>query len=582
MKFSPNRRLFVTLTLTLAFSYPAALLSAQMPAATVRFVDITQAAGIHFSHNNGAFGEKYLPEALGPGCAFIDYDKDGHPDILLVNSQDFPGHGHTRSMLKLYHNNGNGTFTDVTAKAGLSLSLYGMGAAIADYDNDGFDDIFITALGQSHLFHNNGNGTFTDVTERAGLSGIQEFSTSAAWVDFDRDGKLDLLVANYVQWTAETDVRCTLDGTHKSYCTPESYKGTSLRLWHNLGDGRFQDVTKSAGLYNPNSKSLGIAILDYDNDGWPDFLVANDTQPNKLYLNNRNGTFMETGVAAGIAFSEDGLARAGMGVDASDYDRSGKPSVIITNFSNQMMSLYHNEGNGLFVDEAPRSALGRASLLTLGFGCFFFDYDLDGWPDIFVANGHIESDIEKIQKRIKYKQPPHLFHNLGGGRFADVSDKVGAAFAMPRVARGAAYADINNDGYPDFLMMTNGGSAILFRNEGDHSNHGLRIKLQGTLSNRDGIGAVVTIEYAGEKQSQTLRSGSSYLSQSELVLTFGLADKTNVSQIDVQWPSGRTDRLLDIAPDQTVTIKESTGIVARKRFTRRIVSERRDTAKTLR
>src|SRR5256714_14242372 len=385
---------------------------AQTPGTAVRFTDITQSAGIRFVHNNGAVGGKYLPETLGPGCAFIDYDNDGYPDILFINGQNWPGHGQTASTLKLYHNNRNGTFTDVTAKAGLAVSMYGLGVAIGDYDNDGYDDIVVTALGQSRLFHNNGNGTFADVTSSAGLSGISEFSTSAAWVDYDRDGKLDLVVANYVQWTPATDLRCTLDGTHKSYCTPESYKGVSARLWHNLGNGKFEDVTKKAGLYDPTSKGLGVAVLDYNNDGWPDLLLANDTQPNKLYLNNRNGTFTESAVPAGVAFSEDGIARAGMGVDAADYDRSGRPSIIISNFSNQMMSLYHNEGNGLFVDEAPRSAVGHASLLTLGFGCFFFDYDLDGWPDIFVANGHIEGDIERIQKRIKYRQPPHLFRNL--------------------------------------------------------------------------------------------------------------------------------------------------------------------------
>ncbi len=549
---------------------------------SVQFVDITRSAGIHFTHNNGAFGEKYLPEALGPGCAFIDYDNDGYPDILFVNGQDFPGHGHTPSTLKLYHNNRNGTFTDVTAKAGLGLSIYGMGVAVGDFDNDGFDDIFVTALGQSHLFHNNGNGTFADVTQQAGLSGIKEFSTSAAWVDYDRDGKLDLLVANYVQWTPETDVRCTLDGSHKSYCTPESYNGASLRLWHNLGNGKFQDVTTAAGLYNPISKSLGIAVLDYNNDGWPDLLVANDTQPNKLYLNNRNGTFTESGVAAGVAFNEDGLARAGMGVDAADYDRSGKAGIVISNFSNQMLSLYHNEGNGLFVDEAPSSTIGRASLLTLGFGCFFFDYDLDGWPDIFVANGHIESDIERIQKRIKYRQPPHLFHNLSRGKFEEVTSQTGNSFATPRVARGAAYADIDNDGYPDLLITTNAGPAVLFRNEGEHRNHGLRVKLRGTLSNRDGIGAVVRIEYAGEHQWQMLRSGSSYLSQSELILTFGMGAHTNVAQIEVQWPSGRTDRMLDIAADQTITIQEGTGIIAKKQFTKHAPTTPRTVGKALR
>ena len=532
----------------------------------VRFTDITQSSGIRFTHHNGAFGSKYLPEALGPGCAFIDYDNDGYPDILLVDGQDWPGHRQAASTLKLYHNNHNGTFTDVTAVAGLAVSMYGMGVAIGDYDNDGFDDIFVTALGQSRLFHNNGNGTFTDATASAGLSGINEFSTSAAWIDFDRDGKLDLLVANYVLWTPETDLRCTLDGTHKSYCTPESYKGSSARLWHNLGNGKFEDVTKKAGLYDPTSKGLGVAVLDYNSDGWPDLLLANDTQPNKLYLNNRNGTFTETAIPAGIAFSEDGVARAGMGVDAADYDRSGRPSIIISNFSNQMMSLYHNEGNGLFVDEAPRSSVGRASLLTLGFGCFFFDYDLDGWPDIFVADGHLDSDIERIQKRISYRQPPHLFHNLENGKFEEVTTSAGVGFSAPKVARGAAYADIDNDGDLDLLITTNAGPALLFRNDGGNRNHALRIKLRGTSSNRDGIGAVVRIEAAGEKQWQMLRSGSSYLSQSELVLTFGLKDKNSVTSVRVEWPSGKTDQLGSLAADQTVTVEEGKGVIANKPF----------------
>jgi len=539
---------------------------AQTAPGGVHFTDITQSAGIHFVHNNGAFGGKYLPETLGPGGAFIDYDGDGYPDILLINGEDWPGHHHAASTLKLYHNNRNGTFTDVTAKAGLAVSMYGMGVAVGDYDNDGHDDIFISALGQSRLFHNNGNGTFTDVTASAGLSGIQEFSTGAVWVDYDRDGKLDLLVANYVQWTQQTDLRCTLDGAHKSYCTPESYKGASVRLWHNLGNGKFEDVTKKAGLYDPTSKGLGIAILDYNNDGWPDLLVANDTQPNKLYKNNGNGTFTESAVTAGIAFSEDGIARAGMGVDAVDYDRSGRPSIIISNFSNQMMSLYHNEGNGLFVDEAPRSSIGQNSLLTLGFACFFFDYDLDGWPDIFVANGHIDSDIERIQKRIKYRQPPHLFRNLGGGKFEEVTASMGTSFASPRVARGAAYADIDNDGDLDLLITTNAGPALLFRNDGGNRNHALRVKLQGTRSNRNGIGAVVRIEYEGEKQWQMMRSGSSYLSQSEMVLTFGLGQKTNVSFVQIEWPSGQTDKLSNVAAGQTITVLEGKGIVSAKKF----------------
>jgi len=537
--------------------------------ASIHFTDVTASAGIHFQHNNGAFGRKWLPETLGPGAAFIDYDNDGYPDLLLINGEDFPGHAvHGRTTMKLYHNNRNGTFTDVTARAGLAISMYGMGVAIGDYDNDGFDDIFVSALGQSRLFHNNGNGSFTDVTKTAGLSGPNEFSTGAAWVDYDNDGKLDLVVANYVQWTPANDLFCTMDGTHKSYCTPESYKGTSVRLWHNLGNGRFEDATQKAGLNDAASKALGIAILDYNGDGWPDLLIANDTQPNKLYENRHNGTFTERGVTAGVAYSEDGVARAGMGVDAADYDGSGRPSIVITNFSNQMLSLYHNEGNGLFVDEAPHTSIGRDSLLTLGFGCFFFDYDLDGKPDIFVADGHIESDIERIQKQIAYRQPPHLFHNLGGGKFQDEAAHMGREFDLPRVARGAAYADIDNDGDLDVLVMTNAGPALLFRNDGG-TNHSLRVKLVGQRSNRDGIGAVVRVTADNGKQWQMMRSGSSYLSQSELVLTFGLGPKPLASSIEVRWPSGQVDKLDRVAADQTITVQEGKGIASSRKYSPR-------------
>src|SRR6266436_4696803 len=409
--------------------------------------------------------------------------------------------------------------------------MFGMGVAVGDYDNDG---------------HN-------------------EFSTSAAWVDYDRDGNLDLVVSNYVQWSQATDIYCTLDGAHKSYCTPESYKGTSARVWHNLGNGRFEDATQKAGLSDPTSKSLGVAILDYNGDGWPDILLANDTQPNKLYLNKQNGTFEEKAVAAGIAFSEDGVARAGMGVDTGDYDRTGRPSLMITNFANQMLSLYHNEGNGLFVDEAPRSEVGRATLVKLGFGCFFFDYDNDGWPDILVADGHIEDQIEKVQKRVSYAEPPHVFRNLGGGKFVEVTQTLGVAFASPRVGRGAAYGDIDNDGALDVLITTNGGRAYLFHNEGG-TNHSLRIKLVGTKSNRDGIGAVITVVSGGDKQSKMLRSGSSYLSQSELVATFGLGQKAKADSIEIQWPSGQTEKLSNVNAGQTVTVQEGKGIVSSRAY----------------
>jgi enediyne biosynthesis protein E4 len=543
----------------------ASYLSVSAFGQTVQFRDITAQAGIHFVHNNAAFGKKWLPETLGAGCAFIDYDNDGYPDILLVNGEDWPGRAKAPSTLKLYHNNRDGTFTDVTRKAGLAVSMFGMGVAVADYDNDGHDDLFITALGQSRLFHNNGNGTFTDVTKSAGMWGPNELSTSAAWVDYDRDGKLDLVVANYVQWSQQTDIYCTLDGAHKSYCTPESYKGASARVWHNLGGGKFEDATQKTGLSDPTSKSLGVAILDYNGDGWPDILLANDTQPNKLYLNKQNGTFEEKAVAAGIAFSEDGVARAGMGVDTGDYDRSGRPSLMITNFANQMISLYHNEGNGLFVDEAPRSEVGRNTLVTLGFGCFFFDYDNDGWPDIFVADGHIENEIERVQKRVSYAEPPHLFRNLGAGKFQEVTAQMGTAFASAKVGRGAAYADIDNDGALDVLVTTNGGRPWLFHNEGQ-TKHSLRMKLMGTKSNRDGIGAVVRVTSGGAKQWQMLRSGSSYLSASELVLTFGLGSAAKADAVEIQWPSGQVDKLSAVAGDQTVTVEEGKGVVGTRAY----------------
>jgi hypothetical protein len=501
--------------------------------------------------------------------AFIDYDNDGWPDIFLVNGTDWPGQPAKHSTPKLYHNNHDGTFTDVTHKAGLDIDIFGMGVAVGDYDNDGYDDLFITAMGQSRLFHNNGNGTFSDVTQKARMLGPKEFSTSAAWVDYDKDGKLDLAVANYVEWSLDGDLYCTLDGKSKSYCTPESYKGTAVRLWHNRGDGTFEDVTKKAGLGDTTSKALGIALLDYDNDGWPDLLFSNDTQPNKLYRNNANGTFTEKAVVAGVAFSEDGVARAGMGVDAVDYDRSGATSLLIANFSNQMLSLYHNEGKGLFVDEAPRSEIGRASLLTLGFGCFFFDYDLDGWPDILIANGHIDSDIQRVQPNVKYAMPPHLFRNMGKGNFVEVTKSLGAAFAAPRVGRGAAYADIGNRGRLDLLLSTNGGPVYLFENEASGTaatSRSLRLKLVGRVSNRDGIGAVVKVTAGSDWQSQMLRSGSSYLSASELVLTYGLAQHDRADAVEIRWPSGQVETLSNVAAGQTITVTEGKGITASRKY----------------
>src|ERR1700693_141512 len=531
------------------------------PENKVVFTDVTAQAGIHFTHNSGRAGKKYLPETLGSGCAFFDADGDGWPDILLINSKDWTP-GSRKSLPALYRNNHNGTFTDITRGSGLDIEMYGMGVAIADYDNDGRDDVYITALDGDHLFHNEGNGKFRDVTKAAGIQNAN-FGTSAAWLDFDRDGKLDLFVANYVQWSPSQDLWCSLDGATKSYCTPESYKGTRCRLFHNLGGGRFEDVAIQAGVGDPTSKSLGVAVLDYNGDGWPDLFVANDTQPNKLYRNNRNGTFTEEGIAAGVAYGEEGVARGAMGVDSADYDHSGRAHLLGGNFSNQMLGLYHNEGKGLFVDEAPRSTVGRASLLSLTFGTFFFDYDLDGNPDILAANGHIEEEIGRVQPKVSYRQVPLLFRNLGNHKFENVSAQMGAAFNRPIVARGAAYADFDRDGDLDILISTNHGPAYLFRNDGGNRNHWLSVKLVGSQSNRDGIGAVVRIDSASGKQWNAVHSGGSYCSQSDLALTFGLGKDATVATLDIEWPSGNKQRLTGLAANQFLTIEEGKGIIAK-------------------
>jgi len=531
----------------------------QIPA--VHFTDVTAKAGIRFVHNAAKTGKKWLPETMGAGCAFFDADGDGWPDILLINGKDWVPHGR-RTTAALYRNNHDGTFTDITRGSGLDIEIYGLGVGVADYDNDGREDVYITALDGDHLFHNEGGGKFRDVTRESGIRNAA-FGASATWFDYDRDGKLDLFVANYVQWNAKDDLWCSLDGATKSYCTPESYKGVSSKLYHNLGNGKFEDVTAKAGLADASSKSLGAAVIDYDNDGWPDLFVANDTQPNKLYHNNRNGTFTEEGLRAGVAFSEDGVARGAMGVDAADYDRSGRTHLLVGNFSNQMLGLYHNEGNGLFVDEAPRSAVGRASLLSLTFGCFFFDYDLDGWPDIFAANGHIDEEIGRVQPRIAFREAPLLFRNTGGGRFENVSAAVGPDFARPVVARGAAYADFDHDGDLDILMSTNGGPACLLRNDGGNRNHWLTLRLVGTRSNRDAIGAVVRLESASGWQTETVHSGSSYCSQSDLALTFGLGGDPAATAIEITWPSGAKERVARLAANQFVTIREGAGVVGR-------------------
>jgi len=538
---------------------------AQAPAVT--FTDVTREAGIRFTHENGAFGQKYLPETMGAGVVVFDYNTDGYQDLFFVNSRHWPGRPDSRALPAFYKNNGNGTFADLTRQVGLAVSMYGMGGAAADFDNDGQVDLFVTALEGNRLFRNTGRGTFEDVTAKAGV-GRSQFSTGAAWVDYDKDGLLDLFVVNYVQWTLEGDLRCSLDGKTKSYCTPEAYKGVTPWLYRNRGGGTFEDVTERAGLHDPESKALGIALIDADQDGWIDLFVANDTQPNRLYRNSGRGTFTDEAVPAGVAFSEVGTPRAGMGTDAADWAGTGRPGLLIGNFSNEMIALYRNEGDLLFVDEAPMSAIGRQSLLTLTFATFFLDVDNDGRLDIFAANGHVADDIARAQPKITHAQPAHLFHARGNGRFDDIAPSI-PALAAPVVARGAAHLDVDNDGDQDLVVTENGGPARLLRNDGGSRHKALRVRLAGTRSNRSAIGATVIAAVAGgQRRVGMVKTGSSYLSQSELPLTFGLGQASKVEGLEVRWPSGHVERLGPQAAGQTIVIEEGRGVVKTMPFAR--------------
>jgi enediyne biosynthesis protein E4 len=559
-----NRRSFL---LGLGGIAGASLLAPDLGAANqsspgFQFVDVTSASNLRFRHNSGAYGGKLLPETLGSGCAFLDYDADGWQDILLVNGMDWPGHKKQQSTLHLYRNNRDGTFTDITHKSGLDIEMYGMGVAVGDYNNDGFPDILVTCVGQNRLFKNTGTGTFIDVTKTSGLQGRQALSTSALWFDYDRDGLLDLFVCNYVKWSPDHDVFCSLDGKHKSYCTPEAYRGETCWLFHNRGDGTFEDVTASSGIFDSSSKSLGVALIDHDQDGWPDLLVTNDTQPNKLYRNNHNGTFKDVAVETGIAFSTEGKARAGMGVDVGDFENSGRTGVAITNFDNEMIGLYRVSNNGSYEDVATQAGMGLPSKTTLGFGCVLADLNLDGALDLIAANGHIDETVRNIRGNVGYAQPPQVFLNNGSARFSDVSSEVGQGFRDPKVARGLAYGDFDRDGDVDILLTTNSGPAYLYRNDQLGGNRSIRFKLRGTQSNRDAIGARLRIEAGGLSQIRMVKSGSSYLSQSELPITFGLGKADKIERVVIQWPNGRSEEYKNLSAGREYSCIESKGITA--------------------
>ena len=527
--------------------------------ADVQFTDVTELSGIEFQHFTGATGERYMPETMGAGCAFFDYDVDGHLDVLIGNGTAWnstePAH-----TPRLYRNIGSGQFADVTHAAKLNVPMYGMGITIGDYDNDADPDIYFTNVGENRLFRNNGDRTFTDVTEFAAVAD-PSWSTSAAFFDADNDGWLDLFVCNYVEWTPETDLPCTVNAAtdnkrHRTYCTPTVYVGQSCRYYHNQGNGQFTDRTAQVGLYNPIGKSLGVVLLDYNQDGWVDLAVANDTEPNCLYRNNGDGTFTDEALVMGIAFSETGSARGSMGIDAADVYNTGGTAIAIGNFSNEKTAFFYAEpGDLYFTDNADRVQIADVSYRSLTFGVLFFDCNLDGALDLFCVNGHIEPQVLRYQQHTPYAQLPSLFQNQKDGTFRDITKPAG--LVRPGVGRGCAYGDYDNDGDLDLLVSNNGveaeyAGAWLLRNDSEPLSNYLRVKTVGVRSNRDGIGAQVRVKSGDSVQYQMVRTGSSYCSQSETVLTFGLGESETVAQLEIQWPSGEVDRYVALKANQTL------------------------------
>jgi hypothetical protein len=545
----------------------AVSIQATQPRSPISYADVTTRAGISFVHHNGAAGNKWYPELFGGGVAVLDIDADARPDLLFVNGRDWaasvrsgaPGTASTSSRHGLYRNNGDGTFKDVTAGSGFDAAdVYGLGATVADYDNDGRDDVFMTTVDGGRLFHNEGAGRFADVTARAGLRNAA-FAVSAAWLDYDKDGLADLFIGNYVRWSPATEVVCAQDGV-RGYCGPNAYQPLAPALYRNRGGGTFENVTARAGLDQATDKAMGVAVLDYNGDGWPDIFVGSDRVPAKLHRNDGKGRFVDVGVVSGVALSESGAARANMGVDAADYDRSGRPSLLVGNFLNEMLGLYRNRDGAVFVDVAPRSTVGRASLLNVTWAVFFFDYDLDGFLDIFAANGGTD-ESQGMDARARLSQAPLVLRHQQKGTFENVTTSLGAAFNRPIMGRGAAHADFDGDGDLDLAVATLAGPAYLFRNDGGNRNNWLRVRITGSPSNRSGLGASVRVTSASGTQTQVVRSGSSYASQSELTLTFGLGRDTTIGAVDVQWPSGKKQTFRSVAPNQMVAIDEAGEVV---------------------
>ena len=533
---------------------------------TVRYTDIRKAAEIDFLQDSTQTEEKYYLETMGTGVAWIDYDQDGLMDLYFVQSAATDIYKPARPLRSaLYHNNGDGTFTDITEKAGLGgEGHYGQGVAVGDFDNDGYPDLYVTGYGRAILYHNNGDGTFTDVTAKAGVADEGGWSTSAGWFDYDKDGWLDLVVTNYIEWSPKNNIWC---GEHRpgyrSYCHPGNYKGQKTKLYHNNHDGTFTDVSDSSGVGKPESKGMGVVLADFNNDGWPDIAIANDTWPNFLFLNKHDGTFQDVSFLSGLAASEDGRYEAGMGIDAADVDGDGWLDIYVTHLDFELNRLYHNNQNGTFDDYTFKSGIGNKAILLSGVAMKFLDYDNDGWPDIVQLNGAMVDNVHLYHSEVSYKEPLLMFRNLGKGKFEKVSESLGPDFVRPIAGRGIATADFDNDGDIDIVTNNRGDYPELLRNDGGNANHWLTVRLIGTKSNRDGTGASLKLTSEGFVHVEQAKGGGSYMSASDPRIHFGLGKRKKIDSLEITWPSGQIDRLTDVPIDQIIAVKEGGGIVPR-------------------
>jgi len=532
----------------------------------VRFTDIREAAGIDFVQDSTQTEEKYYLETMGTGVAWIDYDQDGLLDLYFVQSAATEAYKPTHPLRSaLYHNNGDGTFTDVTEKAHLGgEGHYGQGVAVGDFDNNGYPDLYVTGYGSAILYRNNGDGTFTDVTAHAGVEDTRNWSSSAGWFDFDKDGWLDLVVTNYIEWSPKNNLWC---GEHKpgyrSYCNPNNYRGQKTTLYHNNHDGTFTDVSEKSGVADPESKGMSMVLADLNNDGWPDIAVANDTWPNFLFENNGDGTFTDVSLISGLAASEDGRYEAGMGIDAADVDGDGNLDIYITHLDFELNRLYHNNGDGTFSDATYSSGIGNKAILLSGVAAKFMDYDNDGWPDILQANGAMLDNVQLYHSLVSYKEPLLMFRNLGHGKFEKTSDSLGPDFNRAMAGRGLATADFFNDGQVGIAVNCRGEAPLILRNAGT-PNHWIEVLLIGTKSNRDGIGSLLKLSSGGVVQVDQSKGGTSYMSASDPRIHFGLGKRNKVDSLQITWPSGQVDKLSSVPVDTIIAVKEGVGIVPRR------------------